>query len=188
MAVPQLRNPAQKGQKVALNGVTRQSKLKVCFGWNTTNAACDVDVSAFLLGANGKVPGEDWFVFYGQSTSPDRSVAFQNDGRTDRQFFTVDLARLNPNVTKIVFVLTINEALQKRLNFSMMKDAYIRILDQNSGQEYASFQMTEYYSTVTSMMIGEIYLHNNNWTFNAIGNGVAKDLAGLCSLYGVETM
>ena len=70
----------------------------------------------------------------------------------------------------------------------MLKDAYIRIIDQASGQELAGFQMDEYYSNVTSMMIGEIYRHKNIWKFNAIGNGVAKDLAGLCALYGVQVV
>lgn len=70
----------------------------------------------------------------------------------------------------------------------MLKDAYVRIIDQASSQELASFQMDEYYSNVTSMMIGEIYKHNNIWKFNAIGNGVAKDLAGLCALYGVQVI
>ncbi len=66
----------------------------------------------------------------------------------------------------------------------MMKDAYMRILDKNNT-EIASFPMTEYYSNVISMMIGEIYEYRGSWKFNAVGNGVAKDLAGLCALYGV---
>lgn len=70
----------------------------------------------------------------------------------------------------------------------MMKDAYIRILDAENNTELVSFRMTDYYSNVVSMMIGEIYLHNDTWKFNAVGSGVAKDLAGLCALYGVEVM
>jgi len=185
---PPLLRMVQKGQKVPLTGITAQSKVKVCLGWNTTNGMCDVDVSAFLLNATGRVIGDDWFVFYGQTTSPDNSTAFFMDNGADREYITIDFARLNPNVTKIVFVLTINEALEKNLNFSMLKDAYIRILDSGTNQEYSSFKMTDYYSNVTSMMIGEIYLHNNSWKFNAIGNGVARDLAGLCDLYGVQTI
>jgi len=75
-------------------------------------------------------------------------------------------------------VLTINEAIEKHLNFSMLKDAYIRILDASDNSELVSFKMDEYYSNVTSMMIGEVYRHNGTWKFNAIGNGVARDLAG----------
>jgi len=104
----------------------------------------------------------------------------------DSKMKDVDLSRLNPSITRIVFVLTINDAFSKRLNFGMIEDAYVRILDAASDRELVSFVMDEYYSNVISMMIGEVYLHNGNWKFNAIGNGVAKDLEGLCGLYGVQ--
>ena len=70
----------------------------------------------------------------------------------------------------------------------MMKDAYGRILDSSGNNELAGFMMTDYYTNVISMMIGEIYIHNGTWKFNAIGNGVAKDLAGLCEFYGVQVI
>ena len=70
----------------------------------------------------------------------------------------------------------------------MMKDAYVRILDSSGNNELAGFMMTDYYTNVISMMIGEIYIHNGTWKFNAIGNGVAKDLAGLCEFYGVQVI
>ena len=145
-----------------------------------------MDVSAFLLGRDGKVSGDDWFVFYGQKESPDCSVIFSDRENMDRESVAIDLSRLNPSITRIVFVLTINDAFSKRLNFGMIEDAYVRILDAASDRELVSFVMDEYYSNVISMMIGEVYLHNGNWKFNAIGNGVAKDLEGLCGLYGVQ--
>ncbi len=186
--VPQLLKPVQKGQKAAIQSATPLTSLKACFGWNVNNAQCDVDVSAFLLGADGKVLGDDWFVFYGQTNSPDSSVIFKEDNGADRELVTIDLTRLNPNVKKIVFVLTINEAFDKNLNFSMVRDAYVRIMNGTDSQELVSFKMTDYYSNVISMMIGEVYQHNGAWKFNAVGNGVAKDLAGLCELYGVQVI
>ena len=186
--IPQLAYPMQKGQKISLESKAPLLKIKACLGWNVTNTSCDVDVSAFLLNANGKVLGDSWFVFYGQEQSPDKSTFFFIDSGAGREIISVDLQKLNTQVQKIVFVLTINEALEKHLNFSMVKDAYIRIIDQASNQELASFQMDEYYSNVTSMMIGELYKHNNIWKFHAIGNGVARDLAGLCGLYGVSVI
>ncbi len=185
-AIPPLRNPIQKGQKTALASGVPLDTVHACFGWNTANPQCDVDVSAFLLNADGKVLGDSWFVFYGQTASPDQSVIFRMDDAADREIMEIQFQKLNPAVKKIVFVLTINDAFEKNLNFGMMKDAYIRILDAGNQTELVSFQMTDYYSNVISMMIGEIYLHNNIWKFNAIGNGVARDLAGLCALYGVE--
>lgn len=184
--VPTLLNKVQKGQKVPLPA-TAQTAVSACFGWNVADARCDVDVSAFMLGADGKVIGDDWFVFYGQELSPDHSTKFVGDGGGDREIIQIDFKKLNPGVTKIVFVLTINDALQQKLHFGMLKDAYVRIMDK-SGTVLVSFMMTEYYNNVISMMIGELYQHNGTWKFNAVGNGVAKDLAGLCALYGVATI
>ena len=181
--LPSLLHPVQKGQKTALSASGPLTAVHARFGWNTTDPRCDVDVSAFLLGGDGKVLGDSWFVFYGQTQSPD---VFRTDGGTDREVISIDIGKLDPGVKKIVFVLTINDAFTHNLNFSMMKDAYIRIMDADGRTELTSFQMTEYYSNVISMMIGELYLHNGAWKFNAVGNGVARDLAGLCALYGVE--
>ncbi len=183
--IPALMNKVQKGQKIMLS-TGAPDAVDACFGWNVTDARCDVDVSAFLLGANGKVIGDSWFVFYGQTLSPDQSTKFV-DGGIDREMIQIDLNRLNPQVKKIVFVLTINDALTNRLHFGMLKDAYVRIMDK-SGKELVSFMMTEYYNNVISMMIGELYQHNGAWKFSAVGNGVAKDLAGLCELYGVQVV
>ena len=185
MPIPSLTSPVQKGQKVQLSTQGDITKINAKLGWNITNSECDVDVSVFLLNNTGKVLGDSWFVFYGQDASPDGSTLFSNDNGEDRQKISVDFSKLNPEVSKMVFVLTINEALEKGLNFGMLKDVYIRIMD-DSNNELVSFKMEDYYSNVTSMMIGEIYLHNGTWKFNAVGNGLAKDLGGLCELYGVQ--
>lgn len=185
-SIPPLRHMVQKGQKTTLENNTPLRTIKACLGWNTINPQCDVDVSAFMLGSNGKVPGDSWFVFYGQEESPDHSTVFRTETSSDRESITIHLDKLNPTIQKIVFVLTIHEAFEKRLHFGMLEDAYIRILNADNSEELVSFKMTEYYTNIISMMIGEIYNHNSIWKFNAIGNGVAKDLSGLCELYGVQ--
>ncbi len=184
ITLPSLTKRVSKGQKVPLN--LSSKKIKVNFGWNVKNPACDVDVSAFLLAGSGKVVGDDYFVFYGQESSPEKSVLFKNvETANVLEVFDIDTAVLNPAVAKIVFVMTINDALENSLNFSMLKDAYIQIVDPINNTESASFLVEEYYNNINSMMMGEIYLHNGAWKFNAIGNGVNKDLAGLCEFYGV---
>ena len=185
MSVPRLQNEARKGQKVQLRSAGNPQKIRACMGWNVLNPECDVDVSAFLL-KNGKVLGDAWFVFYGQESSPDGSTVFSANSSPDRESISIDFSRLNASVDKIVFIMTINEAAEKRLNFSMIKDAYIRIIDVPSNQELVSFKIDEYYANVISMTIGEVYLYNGAWKFNAVGNGVGKDLAGLCQQYGVQ--
>ena len=185
ITLPALSKRVSKGQKVPLT--FSSNKIKVNFGWNVNNAACDVDVSAFLLAGSGKVVGDDFFVFYGQESSPERSVLFKNVEEANvLQVFDIDTSILNPAVQKIVFVMTINDALENAQNFSMLKDAYIQIVDPVTNTEVASFLVEEYYNNINSMMMGEVYLHNGTWKFNAIGNGVNKDLAGLCEFYGVQ--
>ena len=181
----------KKGQKVALGapGQTLTS-IKVGLGWDVTDGRCDLDASAFMLGADGKVIGDDWFVFYGQTNSPDGSVIHSGDSQGndigDDETITINLNQINPNVKKITFVVTINEALEQGLNFSMVSNAYVRVMDGTTGAELNKFMLTDYYSNVTAMVVGEVYNHNGQWKFNAVGDGVAKDLAGLCGMYGVN--
>lgn len=185
--VTSLTRKVAKGQKVPLNFSSK--KLRVNFGWNVNNPACDVDVSAFLLSESEKVVGDDYFVFYGQESSPEKSVLFKKAETTNGlEAFDIDMAILNPSVVKIVFVMTINHALENALNFSMLKDAYIQIVDPVNNTELVSFLIEEYYDNINSMMMGEIYLHNGAWKFNAIGNGMNRDLAGLCEFYGVQVV
>lgn len=186
--IPALNNLIQKGQKVNIGMAGQLSGIRIALGWNTNHPQCDIDLSAYLLEPSGKVPADEWFVFYGQTKSPDSSVTLNTNGSAeDRELADIDFTKLHPSISRIVFVLTINEAFTYNLNFSMVKDAYIRLLEPGSGRELYSFLLTDYYPNVISMMLGEIDLHNNTWKFNAIGNGVARDLAGLCELYGVQT-
>lgn len=182
MQIPVISNPVRKGQKVLLTA----RDIDVRIGWNTVNPACDIDVSAFMLGDGDKVPGDEWFVFYSQPDSPDRSVHFSGSSREDRQEISVNTPKLDRRVKKVVFVLTIYEAAARWLNFSMIKDAYIRLLDNSSKKELCGFKITEYYPEVRSMMIGELYEHGGSWKFSAIGNGIGGGLEELCKFYGVE--
>lgn len=181
----------KKGQKFALAGNGQQlGKIQFCLGWDVLNQACDLDASAFMLDANNKVVGDDWFVFYGQTSSPDGSVVHSGDSQGesvgDDEIITINTQQVNPSVQKIAFVVTINEALENNLNFSMVANAYVRVVDCATGNEMAKFELTDYYANVTSMVVGELYRYNGQWKFNAVGDGVAKDLAGLCAMYGVN--
>lgn len=182
----------KKGQKTSLTKMNPNlSEVDICLGWSILNQACDLDTSAFMLGANGKVIGDDWFVFYGQPASPDGSIVHHGDSRDgagagDDEIITVKLNQVNSQVQKIVFVVTINEALERGLNFSMVRDAYVRVVDKSNGREMTKFNLTEYYSNVTSMVVCELYKHNGEFRLNPVGDGVARDLAGLCEMYGVN--
>lgn len=182
----------KKGQKTSLSQINPNlSEIQVCLGWDILNQACDLDASAFMLGADNKVVGDDWFVFYGQPTSPDGAIMHMGDstdgaGAGDDEIININLNKLSPNVQKIAFVVTINEALEKRLNFSMVSNAYVRVVDKSTGKELVKFMLTDYFATVTSMVVGEVYNKGGQWRFNPVGNGFAEDLAGLCGVYGVN--
>jgi tellurium resistance protein TerD len=183
----------KKGQKVGLaQGGQTLTSIRVGLGWDVVNQACDLDASAFMLGQDNRVLGDDWFVFYGQTNSPDNSIQHSGDstgeGAGDDETININLSAINPNVKKIVFVVTINEALERGLNFSMVANAYVRVVDNTTGNELIKFNLSDYYANVTSMVVGEIYNHNGQWKFNAVGDGVAKDLAGLCAMYGVNVV
>lgn len=141
MTIPILENRLKKGQKRALVEAGRQLKqIKACFGWDIMDPRCDIDVSAFLVTASKQVYNDDWFVFYGQKESPDNGVIFNKDViGIDKEYITIDFEKLDRRIEKIVFVLTINEALEKNLNFSMLKDAYIRIIDCITKHEIISY-------------------------------------------------
>lgn len=183
-----------KGQKVSLSKMNPNlSILEVGLGWDLgpNGQGYDLDVEAFLLGQDGRVIGDDWFVFYNQPMSPDGSVKVGADSRNgagvgDDETVTVDLNRLNQNVAKIMFVVTISEAKEKGYNFSNVSNAYVRILDKISNNELVKFNLTDYYSNVSSMMVGELYKHNGEWKFSPIGDGTSDDLEGLCIRYGVN--
>lgn len=181
----------KKGQKIALAQPGENlSVIEVRLGWDVTNGACDLDASAFMLGQDMKVIGDEWFVFYGQTVSPDTSITHSGDsdgsGVGDDEIITINVQKIDPRVQKIPFVVTINEALTQGLNFSMVANAYVRVVNAATNTEIAKFQLTDYYANVTSMVVGELYKHNGQWKFNAIGDGVAQDLAGLCAMYGVN--
>ncbi len=183
----------RKGQKTTLvpaNGGTLD-KIKAGLSWEVSGQQYDLDVECFMLGANGKVLGDDWFVFYGSLRSPDGAVVHSGDCKDgslpgDDEVITIQLSLLNPQVKKLVFVVTINEAKQRGLNFAGVKNAAIHIQDCASGTDLCSFQLTDYYASVTSMVVGEIYNHNRQWKFNPVGDGVAADLYELCARYGVS--
>ena len=184
----------RKGQKVALNNMCQGLDfIQVGLGWDLgpNGQGYDLDVEAFLLDNADRVIGDDWFVFYNQPESPDGSVRLLGDstngaGAGDDEIIQIQLSKVNPAVQKILFIVSINEAKQYGYNFSNVANAYVRIVDVRSNTELARFQLTDYYSNVNSMMVGELYRYNGQWKFNSIGDGVSADLLDLCVRYGVN--
>ena len=183
----------KKGQKTSLAKFGNAlENIDVGLGWDVANQGVyDLDAECFILGADDKVLGDEWFVYYNQPASPDGSICHSGDNRTgdgtgDDEVINVRLSRVNPQAQKLVFVVTINEAKERNLNFSGVQNAYIRLVDKETNRELCRFNLTEYYSNVTSMVVAELYRHNGEWKMNPVGDGMPADLYDLCIRYGVN--
>lgn len=185
-----------KGQKVDLTkGNPGLKKLMVGLGWDVnaydSGADFDLDAAAFMLGDNGKCPTEKEFIFYGNLTHPSEALKHMGDNLTgegegdDEQIF-VDLTKIPSNVSKVAFTVTIYEAESRGQNFGQVSNSFIRIVDEDSGQELIHYDLGEDFSIETAVVVGELYKHNGEWKFNAIGSGFQGGLAALCGHYGIE--
>ena len=170
------------------------SKVDLGLGWNpraTDGKAFDLDAVAFLTGEDGKVRLDGEFIFFNQKVSPCGSVTHNGDNRTgdgdgDDETISVDLSKVPQEVAKIVFAVTIHEGQQNGQNFGMVDKAYIRVINQDANaDELARFDLSEDGSTETAMIFGELYRHNGEWKFKAVGQGFNGGLGALAASYGV---
>jgi tellurium resistance protein TerD len=185
----------QKGGNVNLSKEAPSlKKLVIGLGWDpraTDGAAFDLDGSAFLLKTDGKVRSDADFIFYNNLKSTDGSVTHMGDntsgsGAGDDEKITIDLAMVPADIEKITVGVTIHDAEARKQNFGMVSKAYIRCLDANGDKEIARYDLSEDSSTETAMIFGEIYRHNGEWKFKAIGQGFAGGLAPLARSFGIS--
>ncbi|MGF1342474.1 TerD family protein [Streptomyces flavovirens] len=170
------------------------SAVVIGLGWDarsTTGADFDLDASALLLNATGKVVSDQHFVFYNNLTSPDGSVEHTGDnltgeGEGDDESIKVNLATVPADVDKIVFPVSIHEAVRRGQSFGQVRNAFIRVVNQAGGTEIARYDLSEDASTETAMVFGELYRNGAEWKFRAVGQGYASGLAGIASDYGVN--
>ena len=185
----------QKGGNVNLSKeAPGMKKMLVGLGWNiraTDGDAFDLDGSVFLLGAGGKVRSDADFVFYNQAKSSDGSVVHSGDNRTgegegDDEAVTIELDKVPADVEKIAVCVTIHDAEAKRQNFGMVASAYVRCVDAVSNVEVARYDLSEDASVETAMIFGEIYRHNGEWKFKAMGQGFQGGLGPMAKNFGVN--
>lgn len=170
-------------------------RILIGLGWDervTDGAAFDLDASAFLLTVNGKVRGDHDFIFYNQLKSQDDSVEHTGDNRSglgdgDDETLLVNLSKVAPEVEKIAITVTIHDAQARSQNFGQIANAFIRIVNQDTQVEVVRFDLAEDYSTETAMVFGEVYRHNGEWKFRAVGQGYSGGLAAMCQQYGIQT-
>lgn len=184
-----------KGGNVSLaKADPTMTKVLVGLGWDpraTDGQDFDLDASAFLLASTGKVRGDNDFIFYNNLSDAAQSVLHTGDNRTgdgdgDDESLKIDLPKIPADVDKIAFTVTIHDAEARRQNFGQVGGAFIRLVNDATGAEVARYDLTEDASTETAMIFGELYRHNNEWKFRAVGQGYAGGLKAMCAQYGIS--
>ena len=167
----------QKGQRIEIG----LSKVGVGLGWDpnqSTGYDFDLDASAFMLGENGKLPQDEFFVFYNNPLSPDQAVESSGDDMTggnsdggDDETLSVDLTKIDAQIKEIIFTVTIHKADERRQNFGQVRNSYIRIYNAISDEEIARYDLDEDFSVETAVEFGRLYKRNGEWKFEAVGQG-----------------
>ena len=166
----------------------------VGLGWDvrtTTGTEFDLDASAIVVGADGKVVSDKHFVFFNNLTSPDGAVEHTGDnltgeGEGDDEQVKVNLAGLSPETDKVVFPVSIYDADTRSQSFGQVRNAFIRVVNAADQKELARYDLSEDASTETAMVFGELYRSGADWKFRAIGQGYASGLSGIARDYGVN--
>lgn len=187
-----------KGQRVSLD--KNMTMAMVGLGWDTNRydggADFDLDACAFMLGANGKVRKDEDFIFYGNLQSMDGSIRHMGDNLTgdgdgDDEVIVIDFTKVPADVQKIAITVTIYDAPIRRQNFGQVSNAYVRVArmaneNDMAGTEVLKFDLAEEFSVETALVVCEIYRHNGDWKFNAVGAGYQGGLEALCRSFGVN--
>ncbi|OII63276.1 chemical-damaging agent resistance protein C [Streptomyces sp. CC53] len=168
--------------------------VTVGLGWDvrtTTGTDFDLDASAIGVDPSGRVASEAHFVFFNNKSTPDGTIVHTGDNRTgegggDDEQINVNLAGLPANVDKIVFPVSIYDAVSRSQNFGQVRNAYIRVVNQNGGGEIARYDLSEDAATETAMVFGELYRNGAEWKFRAVGQGYASGLEGIARDFGVN--
>jgi tellurium resistance protein TerD len=177
-----------KGQRVDVG----LRNVAVGLGWNPNPQASshdyDLDASAFMLGENGKLVSNEHFVYYNNLQSADSSVKSAGDNRTgdgegDDETITVALDLVDSRVNEILFTVTIYEADERRQNFGQVREAFIRIYDNDSGEEICKYELDEDFSTEKAVEFGRLYRREGAWKFEAIGRGFQDGLQELVNRF-----
>lgn len=165
------------------------NKIIVGLGWDVRPGnSLDLDAVCFMLAANNKLVADDYFVFYNNLRSGDRSVEHTGDNRTglgdgDDEMILVNLSKVDPRVEEMLFVVTINDAFSKNHNFGMVENAFIRIVNVETNEEILRYNLDVDYSDATEVEFGKLIKEGSEWKFDAVGISTEKGLQGYVDIY-----
>ncbi len=177
----------QKGQKVSLTKENAGlASVMIGLGWDEAQPASrglfakkpkpiDCDASVILL-QNGKLVDKSDIVYFGNLRHKSGTVQHMGDNLTgagdgDDEQILVDLSKIPSSYDRLVIVVNIYQAVQRNQHFGMIKNAYVRLVDGKTNHEMCHYNLSDDYDGMTAMIFGEVYRHNNEWKFNAIGQG-----------------
>lgn len=179
----------QKGQKIEI-GLT---KMTIGLGWDPnegTGYDFDLDASAIMIDSERKLVSEEYFVFYNNLKSPDGALTHTGDDPSgknsdgdDDEAIIIDLDKVDSRVEEILFVVTIEDFERRKQNFGQVRNSYIRVVDNNTNQEIAKYELDEDFSIETGVEFGRLYKRNESWKFEASGIGYRADLGFFLEKY-----
>ena len=184
-----------KGQNLSLSKAEPGlNNVLIGLGWDpraTDGTEFDLDASVFMLNAGGKTRSSADFIFYNQKKSACGAVEHTGDNRTgdgdgDDEQVKVDLGKIPADVDKLAVTVTIHDAESRRQSFGQVGNAFIRVVNDATGNEVVRYDLSVDYSTETAMVFGELYRHNGEWKFRAVGQGYAGGLQAMCAQYGID--
>lgn len=185
-----------KGQKVSLTkGNPGLKHIRLGLGWDTNifdgGSDFDLDVSLFMVGKSGKVEQDEDFIFYNNLKHPSEAVEHLGDNRTgdgdgDDEEILIDFSKMPDRIEKIAVTVTIYEAKERRQNFGQVNNSYVRLVNSDNEEELLRYDLGEEFSIETAIVVCEIYKHNGEWKFSAVGSGFEGGLEALCRSYGLN--
>ena len=178
-----------KGQRIDLTKNNAGLKnLLVGLGWDPVEvkrglfgkkkvADIDLDASVIML-KDDKLQNKDDLIYFGNLKSKCGGVIHTGDNLTgegdgDDEQILIDLSKIDKEVNKLVFVINIYACESRKQDIGMIKNAYIRIADNSSKKELIKYNLTDNYSGKTALIVGEVYKHNGEWKFAALGEGTS---------------
>ncbi|MEH1941330.1 MAG: VWA domain-containing protein [Nostoc sp.] len=174
--------------------VPNLKKVAIGLGWQASHngQSYDIDASVFMLGADGKVPDDKYFVFYNNLESFDGSLRHSGDNRTgegngDDETIYIDLTKVDLSIHEIVFVVTIHDGQEKNKNFSQIKNAFIKVYNQETRRSIARYNLREGFSQETALEFGRLYKNKGEWKFQAVGEGYNTGLQSFVDKYVIES-
>jgi len=178
----------EKGQRVNVN----LPKFVVGLGWDanasSSGSEFDLDASVFILGENKKILSDLYFVFYNNLVSPDKAVEHTGDNLTgagdgDDESIKIDLSKIDPKITELCFVVTINDAETRKQNFGQIHNSFVRIYNPDNNEEIIKYELEEDFSVETAVEFGRLYKRNSEWKFEAVGVGLKGGLQDFLNKY-----